>query len=63
MKVLIPIFVTAVCLVLFLISRYYFFNNEEDSMIKILLQGFLIGAVISTIFAFFNKRNKNNPES
>ncbi|GEM_PF-5088154 len=40
MKILVPIIITAVCLVLFLVSRYYFFNNEEDSMIKILLQGF-----------------------
>ena len=63
MKILVPIIITAVCLVLFLVSRYYFFNNEEDSMIKILLQGFLIGAVFSTVFAIFNKKNKNNSRS
>ncbi|MBO6183370.1 MAG: hypothetical protein J6O88_01595 [Chryseobacterium sp.] len=60
MKVLIPIIITAVCFVLFLISRYFFFNDEEDSMIKIVLQGFLIGAVFSLTFAFLNRRNKNN---
>ncbi|MEG1592521.1 hypothetical protein AB670_03455 [Chryseobacterium sp. MOF25P] len=61
MKILVPIFITAVCIVLFLTSKYFFV--DDDSMIIILLQGFLIGAVFSMVFAFFNKKNKSNSGS
>ncbi|MCD1116397.1 hypothetical protein [Chryseobacterium turcicum] len=63
MKTLVPIIITVVCLALFVISRYFFFADGEDSLVKIVSQGFLIGAVFSMIFALFNKRNKNNQEN
>lgn len=55
--------ITVIILTTLFISTYFLLKDEEYYEAQIVIRGFLIGSVISLVFAFANKKKSNGNQN